>query len=146
MATLLVAFGVVDLVGPFVPMHVRGAQMTLTDVLHIALTSVDVLFIVLLLAIGSSTTALGKRFRLYSIGTLLTVLVFGTSAALDGPRLAAQQPTPWMGITERICVGGYLVWALVLALVLVRAQRSPGSSPGATSVGAEPLPEDAHAV
>jgi hypothetical protein len=138
MGGLLIAFGALDLVGPFVPMHLRGAEMTLTDVMHIALTSADVLFIVLLLAVGSGTTAFGKPFRLYSMGTLLTVVVVGTLAALDGSRLAAGQPTPWLGVTERICVGAYLAWALVLAVVLLRAETRNEAAPRHVAAWAGP--------
>ena len=36
---LLIGLGVVDLVAPFSPMHLRGADFTLTDTMHIAVTS-----------------------------------------------------------------------------------------------------------
>jgi len=56
-------------------MHQRGVEATLTDIMHIILTTVTVLFI--LLQIGFGATAFGTRFRLYSTGTLLVVVVFG---------------------------------------------------------------------
>jgi hypothetical membrane protein len=117
---LLVGYGVVCLVAPFFPMHLRGAEATLTDTMHIILTMVTVLFI--LLTIGFGATAFGKRFRLYSIGTILILLVFGALAGLDGPQLAAQQPAPWLGVTERINIGVFLLWVVVLAIALLRAQ------------------------
>ncbi len=119
---LLVGIAVVDLVAPFVaPMHLRGAERTLTDTTHIVLASVDVLFILLIIGIGAS--AFGKRFRLYSIGTILVVVVFGTLAGVDGPRIAANLPTPWVGVTERISVFSYMLWLVVLAIGLLRTQR-----------------------
>lgn len=119
---LLVGIAVVDLVAPFVaPMHLRGAERTLTDTMHIVLASVDVLFILLIIGFGAS--AFGKRFRLYSIGTILVVVVFGTLAGLDGPRIAANLPTPWVGVTERISVFSYMLWLVVLAIGLLRVQR-----------------------
>lgn len=118
---LLVGIGAVGLVTtPFFPMHLRGAEETLTDTMHIALTMVIVLFI--LLAMGFGATAFGRRFRLYSIATVLVLLLFGALAGLDGPRLAAQQPTPWLGVTERINIGAFLLWDAVLAVALLRAQ------------------------
>src|SRR6188508_3552475 len=39
---LLIVLAVVDLVGPFTPMHLRGVERTLTDTMHIILASVDV--------------------------------------------------------------------------------------------------------
>jgi hypothetical protein len=128
MGALLIAFGVTDLVAPFVPMHVRGDETTLTDALHIALTGADVLFMVVVLAIGAGSAAFGKRFRLYSLATVLTVVGAGALAAFDGPRLTTQEPTPWIGITERICVGAFLLWVMLLGAVLRRAQRRGAST------------------
>lgn len=121
---LLVGIALVDLVAPFVaPMHLRGAERTLTDMMHIVLASVDVLFILLIIGFGAS--AFSKRFRLYSIGTILVVVVFGTLAGLDGPRIAANLPTPWVGVTERISVFSYMLWLVVLAIGLLRVQGQP---------------------
>ena len=45
--------------------------------------------------------------------------------------MAANLPTPWMGIEERInTYGGYVLWASVLAISLLRAR---GPSPRATT-------------
>ena len=77
-----------------------------------------VLFI--LLAIGFGASLFGRRFRLYSYATLLTLLVFGAWTGFEGARLAAQQPTPWIGLAERIHIGAYLLWVLVLAVILSR--------------------------
>jgi hypothetical protein len=101
----------------FAPIHLRGVETTLTDTLHVIITGVGVLLI--LLAIGFGAIAFGKRFRLYSITTLLILLVFGTLAGLDGPRMAANLPTPWLGIWERINIFGYMLWVVVLAIDLL---------------------------
>jgi len=117
---LMVAYGVIGLAWPFAPMHLRGAELTLTDTMHIVLAMVTVLL--MLLAIGFGAAAFGKRFRLYSIGTILVLLVFGALAGLDGPRIAANLPTPWVGVWERINIGVFLLWVVVLAVALLRAQ------------------------
>jgi hypothetical protein len=39
---------------------------------------------------------------------------------LDGPRIAADLPTPWVGVWERINVGAFLLWVVVLATALLR--------------------------
>jgi Protein of unknown function (DUF998) len=71
-AALLVGLGASDLPAPVFPMHRREALArggrSRTDTIHIILTSVNSLLI--LLAIASASTAFGKRFRLYSIGTV----------------------------------------------------------------------------
>ena len=121
---LLIAIGVVDLAGPFFPIHLRGVAPTFTDTMHVAITAVLVLLI--LLAIGFGAAAHRRWFRSYSIATLVILAVSGTLSGLQGPRIAAQQPTPWIGITERINVYGYLLWGVVLAIVLLRATaRNP---------------------
>jgi hypothetical protein len=104
---LLVAFGVVDLSAPFFPMHMRGEERALTDSMHIVLTMVDVLLV--LAAMGFGAAVFGKRFRLYSNATILILLVFGALTGWDGPRIAANLPTPWVGVTERINIGVFLL-------------------------------------
>ncbi len=117
---LLIGLGVLDLVAIFSPMHLRGTESTLTDTMHIILTVVTVLLI--LLIVGFGAVADGKRFRLYSIATILILFVCGAWAFLDAPRIAANLPTPWVGVRERINIYGYMLWMLVLAIVLLRAQ------------------------
>lgn len=121
---LLVAYGVVGLAGPFAPIHLREAlaagEATLTDTMHGIITMVLVLF--MLLAIGFGAAAFGKRFRLYSIATILLLVVGGVMTGLDQPRLAADLPTPWMGVWERINIGVFLLWVVVLATALLRTR------------------------
>jgi hypothetical protein len=38
-------------------------------------------------------------------------------------RTEANVPTPWAGISERISIGGYLLWQAVLASLLIGAGR-----------------------
>ena len=104
----------------FFPIHLRGVEGTLADTMHAILTGVGVLFI--LLAIGFGATAFGKRFRLYSIGTIVMLFVFGALAGLNGPQMAANLPTPWMGVWERINIFGFLLWVVVLAIALLRGR------------------------
>ncbi|HLZ22458.1 MAG TPA: DUF998 domain-containing protein [Ktedonobacterales bacterium] len=128
---LLIGYAAVGLPGPlFFSMHTMvrggGAQgMAQSDVLHIILTAVLVLLI--LLSIGFGATAFGTSFRLYSIVTLLIVVVFGALAGLQGGQMAANLPTPWMGVEERLNIFGYMLWVVVLAVGLLRAQgaRAP---------------------
>jgi hypothetical protein len=118
---LLIGLGVIDLVAPFFPMHLRGAEFTLIDTIHIILTVVTVLLI--LLIIGFGAFADGKQFRLYSIATILILLVCGAWAFSDGPRIAANLPTPWVGVRERINIYGYMLWVAVLAVILLRTKK-----------------------
>lgn len=126
---LFVAFGITGFAWIFAPMQQRGAEMALTDVMHIALSILSMVFFFAILGYGSM--ALGARFRLYSIATILTVVVFGGLTFLGGLRLAANQPTPWLGVHERIMLYAFMLWVAVLAIALVQeAERLPTEGRG----------------
>jgi hypothetical protein len=116
-ARMLVAVGALGLFWP--PMHLRGEDKTLTDTLHIAWAAAISLLIVL--AIAFAARAFGGRFRAYSIATIAVVLGFGALTSVYGPRIGANLPTPGAGIVERVDLGAYLVWVVVLAVALLRA-------------------------
>lgn len=98
--------------------------MSATNIMHIIVTSVIGLLTLLNIRFGPGAD--GKWFRLYSIGTILAVIVFGTLAWLRDPRVAAVLPTPWMGAMERVNVYSSMLWVLVLAVVLLRAKKGDG--------------------
>jgi uncharacterized protein DUF998 len=104
------------------PMHQREVLAvgggTLTDTLHIVFTMITVpLF---LLAIGFGAAAFGKRFRIYSVATIIVLIVFGILTGLDSPRMEANLSTPWIGVWERISIGAYMLWIVVLAITLLK--------------------------
>ena len=115
---LMIVSGVVGLFWP--PMHLRGSEFTLTDTMHIVFTIVTNLL--MLLAIGFGAAAFGARFRLYSIATIVLLLVFGALTGVDAPAVGANEPTPWIGVWERINIGVYMLWVVVLATALLRAR------------------------
>lgn len=122
---LLIGYGILGQVALlFFPMHLRGSEKTISDTMHIVFTVVIVLF--LLSIIGFGAAALGKRFRFYSIGTILILLLFGALAGRQGPRVAALLPTPGLGVLERVNIYTSLLWVLALAVILLRAERGPG--------------------
>lgn len=108
----------------FFPMNLRDAPKTYSDKMHIVMTGVLVLFI--LGSIGLGAAAFGKRFRRYSVVTIVVLLIFGALTGMQGPKIGTGVPTPWMGITERINIYGYNIWVLVFALSLLRAKRKEG--------------------
>ena len=118
--TLFIVYGIIGLYWP--PMHLRGMVFSLTDAMHIVYAIVTVLL--MMLAIGFGAAAFGKYFRLYSIATLVIFFVFGTLTGMDGPRIAANLPTPWVGVWERINIGAFLLWVIILATMLLRADRN----------------------
>jgi hypothetical protein len=125
---LVLAYASLGLLWPFAAMHQREVLAagggTFSDTLHVALGGVTVLL--MFLAIGVGATAFGKRFRLYSIGTVVVLLTFGVLMFIEAPRLQANLPTPWIGLFERINISVFLLWLVVLAAVLWRIGASQG--------------------
>jgi CubicO group peptidase (beta-lactamase class C family) len=127
-AGLLIGFAVVGLPGPWLfAMNLRGSGDLGGDLPHIVLTGVLVLFIIAAVAAGAF--AQGRRFRRYSLATLATILVFGVLVGLEAPAIAAGEPTPWIGVAERACIGAFLLWVAVLAVSLLRADRGTAAAP-----------------
>lgn len=118
----LVLVGVINMLAPLFPMHMRGAQSTWTDTAHIIVTTANVL--PFLVAMWFSARAFDKRFRLFALATLGVVVVFGVIAGSQGGAIGANEPTPWHGIYERINIGGYLLWMALLAIVLLRGRAA----------------------
>lgn len=129
---LLAATGAIGFVWP--PMHQRGEGFSLTDTMHIVVSMVWV--VLSLIAVGFGAKAFGRRFRVYSIATLVVQLVLGTWTAMDGPRVAANLATPWVGLIERINIGVFMTWVVVLAVMLLRASNA--GSGAAEGVGSTP--------
>lgn len=120
-AILLAAYGIVNLPGAFFSMRLRGEGSLAADAGHLILTIVTV--ILLLLAVGFGSGADGRWFRLYSIATVVAMLTFGAAGATQAPAVGAGQPTPWLGLVERVSVYAPILWMLVLALVLLRSDN-----------------------
>ncbi len=120
---LVVFQGVFGIFWP--PMHLRGGPFTLTDTLHIVWTAVTLAL--MLFVMGFAGAALGRRFRLYTIATVAIWFVFGTLTSLDAPNVAANLPTPFMGLWERINAGAYMLWVIVLSLALLRKGGKRGA-------------------
>ena len=119
---LLVGYGIMGFVGLLVfPMHLRGTEKTITDTMHIIITCVIVLLILLSIGFGSVTD--GKPFLIYSIATIVVLLLFGIFAGMDGPRVDVQLPTPLLGIKERINIYTFLLWVMFLAIILLRPEK-----------------------
>lgn len=111
------------------PMHQREVLAagggTLTDTLHLVWTAVNGVFT--LLAMGIGAAAFGRRFRLYSIATMVILLAAGALTSVDAPRIDANLPTPWMGIWERVNIGVWLLWVVALAVMLLGRPMPHGS-------------------
>jgi hypothetical protein len=52
------------------------------------------------------------------------LVAFGALTFWDAPRIQANLPTPRVGLWERINISVFLLWVVVLATVLLRADRA----------------------
>ena len=118
---LLLALGLIGVLWTFFPMHQRGDEFNWSDVGHIIMSAVTVLLTLSYIAVGAF--ALGPRFRLYSFATLVAVVGAGALTFAWAPRISANEPTPWLGLVERVIIYGYLLWLAVLAVALLRRSR-----------------------
>lgn len=150
---VLVGHGVMSLLWIFAPMSSReviaAGAATSADSMHLVLAAGTGLFVAAYVA--AFAIAFGWLFRVYSVLTLATALVFGRlSAQVD--HLEAAEPTPYMGLLERIGMGAWLLWLAVAAVVLLRRNAhhmavaaSPGVAdspvaPSASAMGATSAP------
>lgn len=116
--TILMALGLSHLAWLFFPMHARGEATTVTDAGHLVVSALTVTLIIAAMWSASRTFDLG--FRRYSIATILVLLAAGIGTSLYAPRVAANLPTPWMGVIERANYYGFMLWILVFAVMLLR--------------------------
>lgn len=123
---LLIIYGIIGIGWPMAPMHQREVLAagggTLSDTLHIIFSMVTVFIMLLAMAFGAF--AFGKGFRFYSLLTILVLLVLGIFTGMDAPKLEADLPTPWLGIVERILIGVFLVWIIVLATNVIQSVKN----------------------
>ncbi len=121
----LLMYGIVSFLWPFAPMHQRevlaAGGSTFSDTMHLSLAMISVILMTLAIAFGAA--ALGMKFRIYSILTLITLLIFGSLTAMEAPKVEANLPTPFAGVWERINIGVFLVWVVVLAVILMKKEN-----------------------
>lgn len=118
---LVVAHGAMSFLWLLAPMSQRAViaagKATSADTMHLVLSAATGLFVAAYVA--TVAVGFGWSFRLYSIATIAASLVFGLlSAQVD--KIEAGDPTPYMGLLERIGIGAWLLWMAVLAAVLLR--------------------------
>lgn len=117
---LLVLYAVISYLGGTVfQMDPRGTEGSVRTKLHEMATAIMVLF--MLLAMGFGAFVHGQRFRVYSLGTLLSVVVFAGLSFMQVAKLAANEPAPWLGLIERVGIYAWMAWVAVLAISVLRA-------------------------
>src|SRR5690349_5973075 len=107
----------------WLPMHQREVLAagggTLTDTMHIVWSVVTV--VLMMFQMGFAAAAFGRRFRFYTVATMVVLFFFGVLTFRSAPGVAANLPTPWLGVWERINVLGFMVWQAALAIALSRS-------------------------
>lgn len=122
LGSIFLAYGVVCLFWP--SMHQRAVlaagQGTLTDTLHLVWAGMSILIMLAAMMVGASS--LTRRFRNYSIVTIAVMTGFGILTSLSADRVAQDLPTPMIGLWERISIGAFLLWVVVLAAGLLKVR------------------------
>lgn len=78
------------------------------------------MFIVAVMAFGAF--AHGTRFRIYSFATIAIVMTFGACAGVLARPMP--DPTPWLGLAERVNICATMLWLAVLAVSFLRVQTA----------------------
>jgi hypothetical protein len=105
------------------PMHMRGSQPTFTDMMH-GLLAIDPF---LLVAVVLAAVAYPGPFRVYTVATLVFTSVLAVMGFSYVTAVVANQPTPWMGATERAAQYAMNLWYAVFAVMLLQGRRSAES-------------------
>lgn len=126
---LLFVYGIVGIGWVFAPMHRREVLAagggTISDTMHLVMGAVSNLF--MMVSMGFAAFSFGKRFRIYTIVTILALFGFGILTGMNAPEVNANLPTPWVGIWEIIMLVVFLLWTVVLAIMLLRREKNTES-------------------
>jgi hypothetical protein len=126
---LLLLYALCGLTGPTLfEIPQRGSGEFSDAIPHVVLTASLVFLSLAAILVGAF--ALDHRFRAFSFAMFALSIAGGALAATFGDELARNQPTPGLGIFERVGVYASLAWMAVLAIALLR--RSSAASRSAT--------------
>lgn len=110
----------------FFPMHMRGTPPSFTDIMHGVLAINP--FVLISIVLGA--IYFKNWFRYYSIATILLLLITAVSAFSKAPLVFENQPTPGLGISERVAQYGHQLWHAILAILLLRSRGTKGKNIG----------------
>lgn len=96
----------------FFPMHMRGAEPTFTDTMHLILATNPFVLLTLALAVA----AFRGWFRLYTVATIVILLLPAVIAFQYAPEVQANLPTPGLGLGDCTSQYAYALWQSVLAI------------------------------
>jgi hypothetical protein len=98
----------------FFPMHMRGVPPTFTDTMH-GILAINP-FVLASIVLGA--VYFKNWFRYYSIATILLLVITAVMAFSKALLVFENQPTPGLGIMERVSQYGHQLWHAILAMVL----------------------------
>ena len=120
---LMTIWGVIGLT--WSPMHQReviaAGGGTFTDTWHIVMSMITLVMMSLMIGFGAA--ALGKRFRIYSLITIIAFIIFGILIGTEAPGISTNHATPMIGVWERINIGVFMLWVVVLAIVILHTKK-----------------------
>ena len=104
------------------PMNQRSADPTFTDTMHLIVAGATILLLAGAILVGAR--AFERGFRRYSAATVAVMLLFFVLTMRDVPNVAADLPTPYMGLNERISMAAWLLWIAVFSVRLFRIGKT----------------------
>ncbi|HEX5652174.1 MAG TPA: DUF998 domain-containing protein [Chitinophagaceae bacterium] len=121
---LMIIYGLSGFI--WTPMHQReviaAGGGSWTDDWHLVVGFLSLGLILLMFGFGAAS--FGKRFRIYSILSILAFFVFGILTGIESPGIQENRPTPLLGVWERLTLGAYMGWVIVLAAATLQAKRN----------------------
>ena len=127
-AGFMIAVAVVGSGFSLFPMNERSAERTISDTMHLLIAAATMLL--LSAAILAGARAFGGGFRRYSVATVIVMLIFFILTLRDVPNVAADLPTPYMGLNERVSMAAWLLWIAVLSIQLLRGGMAEAVTKG----------------
>lgn len=123
---LLVAYGLANAIGGVVfpmaqrPVLAANAHSPI-NAMHIPVMGIMSAF--LLLGLRSASVLSGKGFRAFTNVTTVALVLPAVLMAPDVPKVARNEPTPYMGALARINIYATALWIAALGLVLMRDEE-----------------------
>lgn len=105
------------------PQDPIDGEVTFAGTMHLTLVGINVVIsivFILMFGIGLNKEFGWKAFRLYSIITLFIMGIFGVVSTV-----AVQNDVPILGVTERVSIYAFFVWAAVMAWLLLKKGTEP---------------------
>ena len=99
-----------------------NGEATFAGTMHIILTGLNIILIILVIpviGIGLYKEKQWKSFRLYSIITVLIMVIFGGLTSV-----LMMNDIELLGLFERITIYAYQLWVFILAILFIKEQST----------------------